>query len=62
LYKELLDLIEAKAWKMNELVILTIHLAEVMEDVIVVLAIDILPRFPNRRHSHGSESIMWSLV
>jgi hypothetical protein len=55
LYKELLDLIEAKAWRVNELVILTIHLAEVMEDVIEVLAIDILPPFSNRRHSHVEE-------
>jgi hypothetical protein len=28
-YKELLHLIEAKAWRVNELVIFTIHLAEV---------------------------------
>jgi hypothetical protein len=46
-YKELLDLGEAKARRVNELVIMTIHLAEVMEDVIEVLAIDILPRFPS---------------
>jgi hypothetical protein len=52
LYKELLHLIEAKAWRVNELVTLTIHLAEVMKDVIEVLAIDILPSFSNRRHSH----------
>jgi hypothetical protein len=50
-YKELLDLIEAKAWRVNELVILTIHLAEVTEDVIEMLVIDILPSFSNRRHS-----------
>jgi hypothetical protein len=55
LYKELLDLIEAKAWRMNELVILTIHLVEVKEDVIEVLAIDILPPFSNRCHSHVKE-------
>jgi hypothetical protein len=55
LYKELLDLIEAKACRENELVILTIHLAEVTEDVIEVLAIDILPPFSNRRHSHVEE-------
>jgi hypothetical protein len=55
LYKELLDLIEAKAWRMNELVILTIHLVEVTEDVIEVLAIDILPPFSNRRHNHVEE-------
>jgi hypothetical protein len=54
-YKELLDLIEAKAWRVDELVILTIHLAEVTEDVIEVLAIDILPPFPKRRHSHVEE-------
>jgi hypothetical protein len=53
--KELLDLIEAKAWRMKELDILTIHLAEVMEDVIEVLAIDILPPFSNRRHNHVEE-------
>jgi hypothetical protein len=52
LYKELLYLIEAKAWRMNELVTLTIHLIEVTEDVIEVLVIDILPSFSNRRHSH----------
>jgi hypothetical protein len=52
LYKELLDLIEAKVWRVNELVILTIHLAEVTKDVIEMLAIDILPPFSNRCHSH----------
>jgi hypothetical protein len=36
----------------NELVTFTIHLVEVMEDVIEVLAIGILPLFSNRRHSH----------
>jgi hypothetical protein len=55
LYKELLHLIEAKAWRVNELVILIIHLAEVTKDVIEVLAIDILPLFSNRRHSHVQE-------
>jgi hypothetical protein len=55
LYKELLDLIEAKTWRVNELVILIIHLAEVIEDVIDVLAIDILPSFSNRRHNHVEE-------
>jgi hypothetical protein len=50
--KELLDLIEAKVWRVNELVILTIHLAEVTKDVIEMLAIDILPPFSNRCHSH----------
>jgi hypothetical protein len=54
-YKELLDLIEAKAWKVNELVILTIHLIEVTEDVIEVLAIDILPPFSIQRHNHVEE-------
>jgi hypothetical protein len=54
-YKELLDLGEAKARRVNELVILTIHLAEVMEDVIEVLAIDILPPFSKRCHSHVEE-------
>jgi hypothetical protein len=47
-YKELLHFIEAKAWRVNELVTLTIHLAEVTENVIEVLAIDILPSFSNR--------------
>jgi hypothetical protein len=42
----MLHFIEAEAWRVNELVILTIHLAEVTKDVIEVLAIDILPRFP----------------
>jgi hypothetical protein len=55
LYKELLDLIETKAWRVNELVILTIHLAKVTEDVVEVLTIDILPPFSNRRHSHVEE-------
>jgi hypothetical protein len=55
LYKELLDLGEAKARRVNELVILTIHLAEVTEDVIEVLAIDILPPFSKQRHSHVEE-------
>jgi hypothetical protein len=54
-YKKLLDLIEAKAWRVNELVILTIHLTEVTKDVIEVLAIDILPSFSNRRHNHVQE-------
>jgi hypothetical protein len=54
-YKELLDLGEAKARRMNELVILTIHLAEITEDVIKVLVIDILPPFSKRRHSHVEE-------
>jgi hypothetical protein len=54
-YKELLHLIEAKAWRVNELVTLTIHLAEVTEDVIEVLAIDILPSFSKRHHSHVQE-------
>jgi hypothetical protein len=54
-YKELLDLIEAKAWRVNELVILTIHLVEVTKDVIDVLAINILPSFSNRCHSHVQE-------
>jgi hypothetical protein len=55
LYKELLDLGEAKAWRVNELVILTIHLTEVTEDVIEVLAIDIRRPFSNRRRSHVEE-------
>jgi hypothetical protein len=46
-YKELLDLIEDKAWRVNELVILTIQLVEVTKDVIEVLAIEILPSFSN---------------
>jgi hypothetical protein len=44
-YKDLLHIIEAKAWRVNELVILTIHLAEVTKDIIEVLAIDILASF-----------------
>ena len=40
---------------MNELVILTIHLAEVMEDVIEVLATNILLPFSNRCHNHVEE-------
>jgi hypothetical protein len=55
LYKELLDLIEAKAWRVNELVILTIHLVEVTEDVIEVLVIDIQHPFSNQCHSHVEE-------
>jgi hypothetical protein len=51
LYKELLHLIEAKAWRVNELVILTIHLAEVTKNIIEVLAIDILPWFLNNTTS-----------
>jgi hypothetical protein len=39
----------------NELVILTIHFAEVTEDTIEVLAIDILSPFSNRRHNHVEE-------
>jgi hypothetical protein len=54
-YKELLDLGEAKAQRVNELVILTIYLAEVAEDVIEVLAIDILPLFSKQCHSHVEE-------
>jgi hypothetical protein len=45
----------------NELVILTIHLAEVTEDVIEVLAIDILPPFSKRRHSHVEEIRTYAL-
>jgi hypothetical protein len=52
---ELLDLIEAKAWRVNELVILTIHLVEVTEDVIEVLVIDIQHPFSNQCHSHVEE-------
>jgi hypothetical protein len=39
----------------NELVIFTIHLTKVTEDVIEVLAIDILPPFSNRHHNHVHE-------
>jgi hypothetical protein len=46
-YKELLHFIEAKAWRVNELVIFTIYLTEVKKDVIEMLAIDILPSFSN---------------
>ena len=52
MYNLCLDIGEAKAWRMNELIIMTIHLAimtirltKVTEDVIEVLAIDILPSF-----------------
>jgi hypothetical protein len=55
LYKELLDLIEAKAWRVNELVILKNHLAKVTEDVVEVLIIDIRRSFSNRRHNHVEE-------
>jgi hypothetical protein len=51
-YEKLLNLIEAKAWRVNELVILTIHLAEVTEDVVEVLTIDIRRPFSNRCHSN----------
>jgi hypothetical protein len=54
-YKELHHFIEAKAWRVNELVILTIHLAKVTKDVIEVLAIDILPPFSNGRNNHVLE-------
>jgi hypothetical protein len=54
-YKELLHLIEAKTWKVNELVILTIHLAKVTKDIIEVLSIDILPPFSNRHNNHVQE-------
>ena len=54
-YKELIDLIKAKTWRMNELVILTIYLPKVIKDVIEVLAIDILPPFSNRSNSHIEE-------
>jgi hypothetical protein len=65
LYKELLDLIETKAWRVNELVILTIHLAKVTEDVVEVLTIDIRRPFSNRRHSHVEEirtSALWKMA
>jgi hypothetical protein len=55
LYKELLHLIEAKAWRVNELITLTIYLAKVTKDVIEVLAIDILSPFSNQRNSHVLE-------
>jgi hypothetical protein len=54
-YKELLHFIEAKAWKVNELVILIIHLAKVTKDVIEVLAIDILSPFSNWCNNHVLE-------
>jgi hypothetical protein len=46
LYKGLLDLIEAKAWRVNKLVTFTIHLAEVTKDVIEMLQLIYYPRFP----------------
>jgi hypothetical protein len=55
LYKELLLLIEAKTWKVNELSILTVHLTEVTKDVSEVLAINILSSFSNQRNSHVQE-------
>jgi hypothetical protein len=55
LYKELLHLTENKAWRINELVTLTIHLAKVTEDVIEVLAINILLPFSKQRHNHVQE-------
>jgi hypothetical protein len=60
-YKELLDLIEAKAWRENEIFLLRIHLAKVKKDVIEVLAIDILPLFSNRRHNHVEEIKTYAL-
>jgi hypothetical protein len=39
----------------NGLVTLTIHLIEVTEDVIEMLAIDILPSISNRCHNHDQE-------
>jgi hypothetical protein len=60
-YKELLDLGEAKTRRVNELVIMTIHLVEVTEDVIEVLAIDILPQLSKRRHSHVKEIRTYAL-
>ena len=60
-YKELLDLSEAKARRVNELVVLTIHLAEVTEDVIEVLAIDILPSFSKWCHGHVEEIRTYAL-
>jgi hypothetical protein len=55
-YKELLNLIEAKAWRVNELVILTIHLAKVTKDVIEVLAIGKLPSYSSRHHKHVQQN------
>jgi hypothetical protein len=55
-YKELLDLIEAKAWRVNELVILTIHLAKVTKDGTEALTIDILPSLSNRRQAMFKKS------
>jgi hypothetical protein len=60
-YKELFDLIEAKGWRVNKLVILTIHLAEVTEDVVEVFTIDIWHPFSNRRHSHVEEIMTCAL-
>jgi hypothetical protein len=45
----------------NELVILTIHLAEITEDVLVVLTIDIWRSFSSRRHSHVEEIMTCAL-
>jgi hypothetical protein len=65
LYKELNHFFEAKAWRMNELVIFTIHLAEVTKDVIDVLAIDILPLFSKGRNNHIHKimtSTLWNMA
>jgi hypothetical protein len=64
-YKELFDLIEAKAWRVNKLVIMTIHLTEVTEDVVKVFTIDIRRPFSNRRHSHVEEirtCVLWKMA
>jgi hypothetical protein len=55
LYNKLLHFIEAKAWRVNELVILIVHLTEVTINVIELLAIDILPSFSNQGNSHVHE-------
>jgi hypothetical protein len=55
LYKELLHFIEAKAWRLNELIIFIIHLTKIIKDVISVFAIDIRPSFSNQCNSHVQE-------
>jgi hypothetical protein len=67
LYKELLYFIEAKAWRVNEFVILTIHFADITEDIIEVLEIDILPHFTIDatamfRKSGQVHSVKWLII
>jgi hypothetical protein len=47
--------LKLKAWRVNELVILTIHVTKVAENVINMLTIDILPTFSNGHNNHVYE-------